>query len=220
MKTLIGVAASVPGRYSAFTECLANLQKPHETEVMFATGIDIGANRNKIVRHALEQKFSEVWFVDDDMTFRKEQLWDLLRHQKPVVASLYVNRKPPHGVMAFNETAVIDGKRMWKPVSLAGAPETGLAEIIAAGTGGMLIQTEVFKAIEYDTWFDHFQSTDDLAFCQRVIDAGFPIFLDLGAKMGHITTHEVWPRYSTESWDWYVGYQLSETEEIKVELAP
>ena len=43
------------------------------------------------------------------------------------------------------------------------------------------------------------------------------IYLDLGATMGHISTHEVWPGYTEE---WHVGYKLSDTEEINVKLAP
>ena len=43
MRGLIGVAALVQARYSAFAECLANLDKPRGTETAFRTGIDIGA---------------------------------------------------------------------------------------------------------------------------------------------------------------------------------
>ena len=224
MSVLIGVSASVQSRYSTFSECLANLQRPNGSEVMFAMGIDIGENRNKIVRHALENDFRWVFFLDDDMVFESGHLERLLSHNRHVIASLYLNRKPPHGVMAFNENTWVDGTyygakgvRLWKAVSLEGAPSSGLADIVAAGTGGMLISAVALRSIEHDTWFDHFQSTDDLAFCQRVIEAGFPIYLDLGATMGHISTHEVWPRFTDE---WNVGYKLSDTEEISAKLAP
>lgn len=211
------------GRYSAFSECLANLRKPNGSEVMFATGIDIGANRNKIVKRALNDGFEWVLFLDDDMVFEPGHLERLLAHNRHVVASLYVNRKPPHGVMAFNQNTWVpvtyygaEGVRLWKAVSLEGAPATGLADIVAAGTGGMLISHEVFEKIKYDTWFDHFQSTDDLAFCQRVVEAGFPLFLDLSARMGHITEHVVWPHFSDE---WHVRYRLSENDNIDVPLS-
>lgn len=211
-------------RYSTFSECLANLRRPKGSEVMFAMGIDIGENRNKIVRHALENDFEWVFFLDDDMVFESGHLERLLGHSRHVVASLYLNRKPPHGVMAYNQNIWspatyygAEGVRLWKAVSLEGAPETGLADIVAAGTGGMLISHEVFEKIKYDTWFDHFQSTDDLAFCQRVVEAGFPLFLDLSARMGHITTHEVWPHFSDE---WHAKYKFTDTEDLDVKLAP
>lgn len=214
---IIGVAASRNARFSAFTECLANLDRPDGWEVMIKTGIEIGINRRNIVTRALEDDYEWVFFVDDDMVFPSNHLLKLLAHDLPVVASLYLNRTPPYGVMAYNSSEVINGLRMWKPVTLAGAPATGVAQIVAAGTAGMLVHTNVFKKIEYGTWFEHPNSTDDLAFSQRVIEAMFPIHLDLDARMGHISLHEVWPVYNEE---WYVGLQLSETECLNVRLAP
>lgn len=184
---------------------------------MISTGIDIGANRNGIVRRALEGGFAWVWFVDDDMTFGPGHLNQLLDHRQLVVASLYLNRKPPYYPMAFNQSEVVDGQRRWRPVSLTGAPSEGLADIVAAGTGGMLVATDVFRAITYDTWFDHHQSTDDLAFCQRVIEAGFPIYLDVGAVMGHISTYEVWPKFQ-EQQGWTGDIRVSNNNSFNVRL--
>ncbi len=218
MSGIIGVAASRNARYSAFTEDLANLDMPYETWVVIKTGIDIATNRRNIVRQALDEERDWVWFVDDDMVFDALILNRLLRHQLPIVASLYLNRVPPFYAMAFNERTIDDqGRPAWKPVSLDGAPDEGLAEVVAAGTAGMLVKREVFEAIEYDTWFIQDGTTDDIAFCERVTAAGFKIWLDLGSPMGHISIHEVWPRRDE---GWHVGLQLSEKEELKVKLAP
>lgn len=216
MSVLIGVASAVTARYAEFSKCLANLEKPEGSETKFAYGIDIGENRNSVARHALAHSFEWVFFVDDDMVFAPDHLERLLAHNQPVVASLYLNRKPPHYPVAYNESTIVQGQRVWRPVSLDGAPQEGLAEIVAAGTGGMLINTDVFRAIEHDTWFDHHQSTDDLAFCQRVIDAGFPIYLDLAAAMGHISTYEVWPLFTGK--DWSGDVRFSPGHSINVEL--
>jgi GT2 family glycosyltransferase len=218
---LVGVSASRNARYSAFTECLANLYDlPPGSTVVIETGIDIAANRRNIVRQALDEDYGYVFFVDDDMVFPSWHVEGLLMHNVPVVASLYLNRTPPYYAMAFNERTIdSDGRPGLKPVSLDGAPEEGLAEIVAAGTGGMLVKTDVFRAIEYDTWFAHSydRSTDDIAFCERVTEAGFKIWLDLGSPMGHISIHEVWPRRDDE---WHVGLHLSDDQELKVKLAP
>lgn len=200
MAGVIGVSASVLGRFSEFTECLANLDKPPGTRVIFKTGIDISINRRDIVREALKDHAEWVWFVDDDMLFEGGHLLQLLSHGKPAVASLYVNRKPPIYPVAFNERNFDNGVVTWKPVVLADAPPSGLAEIVAAGTGGLLVRSEVFKAIEYDTWFLHDEGTEDLPFCWRVYLAGFQLFLDLGAPMGHISTYSVWPVRGEEKW--------------------
>lgn len=216
MSGLIGVSASVNARFSAFTECLANLWKPRDTEVVIEPGIDIGANRNKIVRRALDHGRQWVFFVDDDMVFREHHLTKLLNHEQPVVASLYLNRKPPFYPVAYNNFTLENGKPVWKPVVLDGAPDSGLAEIVAAGTGGMLIRTEVFRAIDYDTWFTSVSAAgEDLAFCQRVTAAGFPIYLDLGAPMGHISTYEVWPRFQK---GWSGSVELTDNDAFPVAL--
>lgn len=219
MSGTIGVAASRNARFSAFTECLANLVKPPDTTVLIKTGIDIATNRRDIVRQALEDGDDWVLFVDDDMVFEPGHLLQLLSHDLPVVASLYINRTPPFYVMAFGKRKTQpDGwGKSWIPVSLDGAPEEGLAEVIAAGTAGMLIRREVFEAIDYDSWFIQDGTSDDIAFCERVTEAGFKIYLDLAAPMGHISIHEVWPKYNQ---GWYVGLQLSEDERLDVKLAP
>jgi GT2 family glycosyltransferase len=221
MTGIIGVSASRNARYSAFTECLANLDKPQDTWTVVKTGIDIATNRRDIVRDALAEDHVEwVLFLDDDMVFGEDHLRQLLDHDLWIVASLYLNRTPPYYAMAFNERTIDnDGRPAWKPISLDGAPEEGLSEVVAAGTGGMLVRREVFEEVEYDTWFAHSyeRSTDDIAFCERVTEAGFKIWLDLGSPMGHISIHEVWPRRDEE---WHVGLQLSEKEELKVKLAP
>jgi GT2 family glycosyltransferase len=217
MSGIIGVAASRNARYSAFTECLANLAKPTPTKVVVKTGIDVAINRRNIVREALEGSYEWVFFVDDDMVFPSHLLGELLDHELPIVASLYLNRVPPFYAMAFGEKIEKDGKTVWLPVSLNGAPASGLAEVVAAGTAGMLVRREVFEAIDYDTWFVQDGTSDDIAFCERVTEAGFRIYVDLIARMGHISLHEVWPRRDT---DWYVGLRVSDSEEITVKLAP
>jgi GT2 family glycosyltransferase len=213
---VIGVSASVLGRFSAFTECLANLEKPPGTQVIFKTGIDISINRRDIVREALKQNAEWVWFVDDDMVFRSGHLHRLLSHDKPIVASLYLNRKPPLYPVAFNERLFDNGVVTWKPVVLGDAPADALADIVAAGTGGLLVKREVFEAIEYDTWFDHDEGTEDLPFCFRAYTAGFSLYLDLGAPMGHISTYTVWP--GREEGQWNAEFVVDDKHCIVVEL--
>lgn len=214
---VIGISASENARYSQFAECLGNLDKPPGTRVVLETGIDIGINRRQIVRDALEHDASWVFFLDDDMLFPSDHLIRLLAHNVPVVASLYLNRKPPHYACAFNQSIIdSDGSPHWRPVTLQGAPKKGLAEIVAAGTGGMLVRTDVFQAIPYDTWFLHEQGTEDLPFCARVIDAGYRIYLDLAAVMGHISTYSIWPVF--RDGEWHGAIRISPSKTMFVEL--
>ena len=160
-----------------------------------------------------------VWFVDDDMLFGPAHLWNLLAHNKPIVASLYLNRKPPYYPVAYNRRFIQEnGDPAWNPVDLEGAPPSGLVDIVAAGTGGLLVRTEVFRAMEDDSWFKRDGAGEDMSFCHRAIEAGFPIYLDLAARMGHISNYSVWPMNREEHWT--AGIGITEGWMLSVELGP
>ena len=123
-----------------------------------------------------------------------DHLVKLLAWDKPIVASLYLNRKPPYYPVAYNRRFIQEnGDPAWNPIDLDGAPSTGLADVVAAGTGGLLVRSEVFRALEYDSWFKRAGAGEDMSFCARAVEAGFPLFVDLGARMGHISNYSVWP---------------------------
>jgi GT2 family glycosyltransferase len=212
---IVGVACAELGRFSQFSSCLANLEKPPGTLVQFEVGIDVAINRRNIVRLALEREAEWVWFVDDDMLFGPYHLMNLLAHKKPIVASLYLNRKPPYFPVAYNRRYEVEGKPYWNPISLEGAPDAGLADIVAAGTGGLLVRTDVFRAMEYDIWFKRAGAGEDMSFCARAIEAGFPMYVDLGARMGHISTYSVWPMKGEK---WQAGIGITRELMLAVEL--
>ena len=168
--------------------------------MVYRTGMDVALNRQAVACLALEQEVDWVWFVDDDMLFAPNHLTRLLVHDLPVVGSLYLNRNPPFFAMAFAARKVENDRPVWGAVSLKEAPKRGLVEVVAAGTGGLLIHTEVLRKIKYKTWFLHDEGTEDLPFCQRILEAGYKIYLDLEAVMGHISTYAVWPTFDDGRW--------------------
>jgi GT2 family glycosyltransferase len=217
MSGVVGVACADLGRYSQFSQCLANLVKPEGSHVQFEAGIDVAVNRRNVVRYALENEYDWVWFVDDDMLFAPDHLWRLLDHNQPIVASLYLNRKPPYYPVAYNRRYEIEGNPYWNPIDLDGAPSSGLADIVAAGTGGLLVRCEVFEALEYDQWFKREGAGEDMSFCRRAIEAGFPMYVDLGARMGHISNYSVWPIPGAK---WTAGIGITAEHMLAVDLGP
>ena len=217
MTGVVGVACSDLGRFSQFSECLANLQKPDGlTVVKFEVGIDVAVNRRNVVRFALEKEADWVWFVDDDMLFAPDHLMKLLAWNQPVVASLYLNRKPPYYPVAYNRRFIQEnGDPAWNPIDLDGAPHEGLADVVAAGTGGLLVRSEVFRALEYDSWFKRAGAGEDMSFCARAVEAGFPMFVDLGARMGHISNYSVWPIPGKK---WTAGIAVAEGYMLALDL--
>lgn len=216
MSGIVAVCCHELSRFASFTGCISNLRKPEGTVVTIEQGMNVALNRQAVARQAIATDAEWVFFVDDDMLFPPDQLERLLAHNLDVVASLYLNRNPAFYPMAFGDSRVQDGKTGWRPVALRNAPAAGLANVVAAGTGGMLVKTDVFRAIPYDTWFQHEGGTEDLPFCERVIAAGYKIYVDLEAVMGHVSTYAVWPTWSGEVWK--AGIALTNDHMLVVEI--
>jgi GT2 family glycosyltransferase len=86
----------------------------------------------------------------------------------------------------------------------ADLPEQGLTEIWSAGSAGMLIRRRVFDAID-DPWFtpapDAVGLNEDINFCRKVRAAGFQIWCDPAALLGHIANYTVYPKYADGRWE-------------------
>lgn len=171
---------------------------PVNTAVQFKVGPDRGKCRDYLVEQSLERGSEWILFLDDDHSFSPTLLLQLLRHDQPIVASLYLQRQNPFYPIAFERK---DEEGMYWPVELGDKPAAGLVPIVAAGTGGMLIRSEVFYDLE-QPWFLHTdEQSEDLYFCDKAIEHGFPMFVDLEARLGHITPINVIPQYwPDEGW--------------------
>jgi hypothetical protein len=217
----VGVIASDSARFTAFSMCLTRLHTPVNTAVLWGVGSDRSIGRNNVVRAALDQGAEWLLFVDDDMAFPQDILMRLLAWDQPIVASLYVGRMAPHYPIAYTQIVEVEGVEVYVPVDLTRTPTTGLVEVVGAGTGGMLIRSEVFHALERDyghEWFTHTTAkSEDLMFCDRAIAAGFPVHLDLEARMGHIAPSVVWPVGA--GGEWQIGFVFSENTKLPVRVA-
>jgi len=194
----VGIVADSTARYTEFTECLLGLttRMPVNTQVRFKVGPDRGVSRDWLVADSLERGSEWIMFLDDDHSFSPNLLMQLLSHEEPIVASLYLLRQPPFWPIAY-ESKSEDG--LYTALDLKGCEGSGLVPVVAAGTGGMLIRSEVFYEMK-PPWFLHTdQHSEDLYFCDKAVAAGFPIFVDLEARLGHITPVNVVPSYHSDA---------------------
>lgn len=199
MSGTVGVTADTTARYTEFTECLAGLltQMPVNTQLQFKVGPDRGKNRDWLIEQSLERGSEWILFLDDDHSFPPHLLRQLLSHNRPIVSSLYLLRQPPFWPIAYE--AKSEGG-LYTALDLRKHEATGLVPVVGAGTGGMLIRSEVFYEIK-QPWFLHTdEHSEDLYFCDRAIAAGFPIFVDLEARLGHITPINVVPAFTDAGW--------------------
>jgi len=218
MSGVIGVPCNDAARYSFFAASLTGLVAPVNTQVRWAMGSDRIRGRNRIVKESLAAGSEWVMFIDDDQAFGAQLINRLLSHEKPIVASLYLQRTPPFGPIAYTHRE--DDDKTYRQVFLHDYPVNhGLLEVRAAGTGGMLIRSEVFHALvdqglcEDGVWFKDGEASEDLTFCEKAGEAGFPIYVDLQARLGHCTTSIIWPSVHEDTWT--VGAQISQSFEAQ-----
>jgi hypothetical protein len=196
----IAITCAETGRYSMFSAALARLEKPAGTSIYMATGSDREQGRNQLVRMMLDSEDDWLLFLDDDQIFNDDLLTRLLAHEVDIVGGLYLRRDLPFTPVCYSER-LTDGR--YVPLDLAALPQDGLIQCAAVGSGGMLIRRSVFEDME-DPWFIRGEHTEDLIWCSQQTR---PIYCDLGARLGHMTTTAVWP--STIDSGWAIGFNIS-----------
>jgi GT2 family glycosyltransferase len=210
MSGTIGVVASDTARYTLFSVCLGQLQHPPNTRLDWALSTDIAGARNTLVERSLEVGSEWMLFLDDDHAFPSDLLNRLLAHDRDFVCSLYLRRAQPFAPVCFSgkdeETGLYDS------ISLAETPSEGLVRVHACGGAGMLVKSEVFRAIE-KPWFEHgrvdeWNASEDIIFCEKANAAGFEIFLDPEAKLGHMAPSSIWPSWIDDRWA--VGFTVAD----------
>jgi hypothetical protein len=155
-------------------------------------GTILQKSRHELVKAALENECSHVLFLDADMRFPKYTLGRLLAQKQPVVGANYVTRRMPVQPITFAD----DSNSVVRVFTEPG--ETRLEEVPATGLGVMLIDTDVFRAIETPYfqigWNPEAQafSGEDVYFCRKVREAGIKILIDHGLSqhVAHIGEFE------------------------------
>lgn len=204
MAGMVGVISPDTSRYVMFWICLSSLEKPVNTMPAWAVTSDRIIGRNSCVDQALDKGAEWLLFLDDDHTFSSNILMRLLSHNVPIAGALYFQRQVPFAPVAYEHKTEDE---VYIPLNLHNHGENDLVEVVALGTGGMLIRSEVFHAME-KPYFEHGRASEDLIFCDKARELGFPVYCDLGARMGHISPAALWPAH--DGTDWQVGFSFTD----------
>lgn len=190
----VAIPAGEFTRFGGFVHSLACTPIPPGTRVMMQQSVSIASNLNEIIRHTLEAeepRLEWVWCQSDDHIWFPDLLWRLLDREVQVVVPLVAQRKPPFNVVLYERQ---DEEGYW-PYRWEALPQSGLLEVWAAGSAGMLIRREALEAVG-DPWFEFdagFRCNEDLVFCRKLREAGIPIHADVEQRMGHRGTFTAWP---------------------------
>jgi Sulfotransferase family len=184
----------------ACEEALTELERRGYTvrRVRGYSAIDQG--RNQMATNALADGFEETMWIDLDVGFDPDDVERLRRHGVPIVCGIY----PQKGrrVLACH---VLPGTE-----KLIFGDDGGLAEILYAGTGFLLVRREAYETIHRKLqlplcnerfggrpmvpYFQpmshadesgHWYLAEDFAFCERARQAGFNIYADTSVRLMH-----------------------------------
>ena len=204
----IGVLSGRDTTHRAFALSVMNLGTLNAA-ISWIRGADIARARNQIVEN---MQGDWLWFLDDDHDFDANIVRRLLQHKADIVAPLVLAKVPPFSPVCYRDIG--------DPYKLSDLPTSGLVEVAATGTAGMLIRRRVFEQMPAP-WFVAGQIHkdgvgEDLNFCVNAREAGFKVRVDTGAVLGHLTTTSVRPTVDEETGEWNVGLGF---DRIVIELA-
>ena len=209
MSGTVAIIAGDTGRYTLFSVCLTQLRHPLNTRIDWGLSTDVAGARNTLVERSLEAGSEWILFIDDDHVYPPDLLSRLLEHEKMIVGSLYLRRARPFSPVAFSHRT--EGN-LYQSIDLTELPHEGLLKVQAVGAAGLLIRSEVFRAIE-PPWFEYGRSgewnaSEDIIFCEKAQEAGFDVFIDLAAQLGHMTPTAIWPSWVDN--EWAVGFSVAD----------
>lgn len=213
MAGMVGLIGNDTSRYTMFWISWDNMSRPEGTGRAWAVTGDRIVGRNKCVEQTLDAGADWLMFVDDDHVFGNNILLRLLGHDVPVVGALYLQRHMPFMPVAYEHK---DESGVYHNVNLHNHGDNDLIQVAAVGTGGMLIRSEVLKAMDKPI-FEHGRASEDLIFCDKVYELGLgPVYCDLGARMGHIQPSALWPVHDGENWQ--AGFAMADGFSVTVEI--
>lgn len=161
--------------------------------------------RNRLVESFLEEADLDwLWMLDNDITFPPDALAELLRVadpvERPIVGGLYCSWDPvTRRALPVAYLEADDG--LWAPIMRW--PAGSVVRVGAVGTGALLVHRRVFEVMAeagYGPEFPWFAfglngvfggAGEDLEFCRRAGECGFPVHVHTGVPLGHLKEIEV-----------------------------
>ncbi len=218
---LIALSAADTSRYTSANATVANLERPHGSEVMPFISMSVPQNLNAAAETFLASKHEWLFLVNDDQLYNPGTLIRLMAHQLPVVTGLTTLRTYPFIPAIYGPR---NDNGIPQPIYLKPGMR-GLIPIHYCGDHTLLIHRRVIDAMRAPRWAtrtDAWQSPDavqhDVIFCDGVRTAGFEIQCDLDTPVGHLAVVPIVPeRDSTGAWT--TGLRLSNTHWHRVPAA-
>lgn len=191
MKLGIGLPLTDVKVHTQFFTSFTCMEKPNFSLYLPQFPGQIDQVRNGLVRQALAEDCTHLLMMDTDQIYPSNTLTKLLSHDVDACGVLVHRRYPPFAPICYRGEVgrykYVDDEEMFSG---------DLIPVDATGCGCILYNTKVFRDIP-SPWFEIQTKQDgtpvgeDIAFCQKMRDAGFGIHIDTSIAVGHLTTMEV-----------------------------
>lgn len=190
-----------------FARSLINLRKIGNTTINWSVGSLIYASRDHLASQAIMENSDYVLWLDSDMVFSSDLLVDLMKDiesGKDFVSGLYFRRKAPYSPVLYKTIRMgFVGESVSE--EYLDYPENEMFEIDACGFGGVLMKTEMLKAVidhDHNCFAPIIGYGEDISFCIRAKKLGYKLWCDSRVKMGHIAktlaNEETFKAYNTK----------------------
>ena len=157
-------------------------------EVKIISGTLVYTARDALARHAVNNGFDEVLYIDTDMVFDRHLYEDLHIHGKDMICGLFISRHNPYVSCHFSSLDPID--------RITDFPDD-VFQIKACGFGCVLVKAQVLRDVLNTHGGKGFipeqKMGEDVAFCMRATDCGYEIWCDPTVRVGHVGSIVIWP---------------------------
>ena len=162
------------------------------------SGPNVARARNRVVERFLERGEDWLLFIDADMSFEPNTLDALMlvadAEFAPIVGALCFGTSEGRMVATIFDTIELAGEDVI--VRVEQYPQDRIVKVAATGCAFLLIHRSVLVAMRFagfSTAFPWFQETErdgypcgeDVTFCLRAGELGFPVLVDTRVKTGH-----------------------------------
>ena len=157
-------------------------------EVKFISGSLVYAARDSLAKHAVNNEFTEVLWIDSDMVFNEALYEDLRMNGKDMICGLFISRHYPYVNCIFSNL---------DPVDRITEIPNDVFRVAACGFGCVLMKAQVIRDVLNANggkgFIPEMKMGEDVAFCKRATDLGYEIWCDPTVRVGHVGSIVIWP---------------------------
>jgi len=209
VKVMIGLPIAAHCFPAETVEALLNLKVPPSMFARVVSGQAVDKARNYLVRIALEQGVTHLFFLDDDNPPPPETLGRLLQADKDIITVPILTRNEPYTPCIFKKVDISDKTKVPGYVHIEKIDTSGgdVVQVDACGMACTLIKREVLEKLypKYEgSPFAFTRDTidppvdgknkrdmsEDVVFCERAKKEGFTVWCDTAIRPKHYSGYK------------------------------